>query len=39
VIPMGDHILWDIFIADLAIWVFIALVVSMVAIHASARKR
>lgn len=38
VIPMGDHILWDMFVADLAVWVFIALVVSMVAIHVSARK-
>ena len=37
VIPMGDHILWDMFLADLRIWFFIALV-SMVAIHASARK-
>lgn len=39
VIPMGDHILWDMFMADLAIWVLIALVVSMFAIHATARKR
>jgi len=39
VIPIGDRILWDMFVADLAIWVFIALVVSMIAILASARKR
>ena len=39
VIPMGDHILWDMFVADLAFWVFIALVVSVFAILVSARKR
>lgn len=39
VIPMGDHIIWDMFVADLAIWVFIALGVTMVAIRPSARKR
>ena len=38
VIPIGDFIIWNMFLADVAVWVFVALAISMITIYVAGRN-
>jgi hypothetical protein len=38
VIPMGDFIIWNMFLADVVVWVLVALVISLITIYVADRK-
>ena len=38
VIPIGDFIIWNMFLADVAVWVFVALAISMITIYVASRN-